>query len=334
MCARYAPPSPGRWRSAGAGEARRLPPLRAPLRLAGWLVVAAALGFLGHGLWQSAPWRLAAMRSAELAWAIGCGTLVYGLAGFLLADAWRHLLGPAARAGSRWSYYALYGRTQIAKYLPGNCFHFVGRQILGRRLGHGHAGLALASIAEAALLLAVAGALAFPLLGPELARILRPWPLWPVASLIALSGLVLIAWWAWHAPAVRRIIGTFGALAREMPRAGLLHLTFFPIAGLVLWMLAQAGSAPAMPGVDFLTAVSAVSLGWWAGFVVPGASAGVGVREAVLVLALEPHLGAEGALLVAMALRVVTTLGDLLFFALACLISSDTETEVPAQLPN
>ena len=50
------------------------------------------------------------------------------------------------------------------------------------------------------------------------------------------------------------------------------------------------------------------------GFVVPGAAAGVGVREAVLVLILEQHLGADAALLVALALRVVTTLGDLLFF--------------------
>jgi uncharacterized membrane protein YbhN (UPF0104 family) len=45
----------------------------------------------------------------------------------------------------------------------------------------------------------------------------------------------------------------------------------------------------------------------------------VGVREAVLVLVLEPHLGSDGAMLVALALRLVTTLGDLLFFVL-CLV--------------
>ena len=59
-----------------------------------------------------------------------------------------------------------------------------------------------------------------------------------------------------------------------------------------------------------------MAMAWWLGFVAPGSSAGVGVREAVLVLTLEPHLAGDGALLVALALRLITTFGDLLFFAL------------------
>jgi SAM-dependent methyltransferase len=31
----------------------------------------------------------------------------------------------------------LHGRTQIAKYLPGNVFHLLGRQVVGRQLGYG-----------------------------------------------------------------------------------------------------------------------------------------------------------------------------------------------------
>ena len=57
-------------------------------------------------------------------------------------------------------------------------------------------------------------------------------------------------------------------------------------------------------------------MAWWLGFVAPGSSAGVGVREAVLVLTLEPHLAGDGAMLIALALRLITTFGDLLFFAL------------------
>jgi uncharacterized membrane protein YbhN (UPF0104 family) len=66
-----------------------------------------------------------------------------------------------------------------------------------------------------------------------------------------------------------------------------------------------------------------------AGFVVPGSPAGVGVREAVLVLTLEPHLPSDGALLLALSLRLVTTFGDLLFFAICALARCDAP---PAQL--
>ncbi|HEX6317540.1 MAG TPA: hypothetical protein VFZ84_01615 [Burkholderiales bacterium] len=304
--------------------------------MTGWLVVALALGFLAHSLWRSAPWTLAAARSAELALAIGAGTLAYGFACFLLAEAWRHLLGSGASVAPRRHYRALYGRTQIAKYLPGNCFHFVGRQLLGRRLGHGHGALVLASLAETALLLAVAGALALPLLGPELAHASGRSPLWPVAAMLAtLLGLMVVivrASGARQAQATSRILVALRSLAPRLPKAGVLHLAFFGVGGLILWTVAAAAQVPSEQALDLLTAVSAMALAWWAGFVVPGAAAGVGVREAVLVLTLEQHLGAEGAVLVALALRAITTLGDLLFFGLCSLTPARASTAALASL--
>ena len=299
----------------------------------GWLVLALALGFLGRSLWESAPWTLAAARGPELALAIGAGTLAYGLAGFLLAEAWRQLLGPGAPAARRRDYHALYGRTQIAKYLPGNCFHFVGRQLLGRRLGHGHGALALASLAETVLLLAVAGTLSLPLLGPELAHALGRLPVWPVVAMVAAAVVLLLVRRRRSARHARAVLCTLAALrwwAPRLAKAGLLHLAFFATGGLILWTVAAAARAPGAQAIDLLGAVSALALGWWAGFVVPGAAAGIGVREAVLTLSLEQHLGADAALLVALALRVVTTLGDLLFFGLSCLTPAPVGIEARA----
>jgi len=298
-------------------------------RLGGWLALALALGFLGHSLWESAPWRLAAARSGELALAIGAGTLVHGLAGFLLAEAWRQLLGPGAGV-ARKHYHALYGRTQIAKYLPGNCFHFVGRQLLGRRLGHGHGALALATLAEAALQLAVAASLGLPLVAPDLAQVTGRAPVWPWAAMLAALGLVaLIVRWSGvrFSEAVTQVLLAFRSLAPRLPGAGLLYLAFFAVGGLNLWTIAAATHVPDAPALDLLRAVSTMALAWCAGFVVPGAAAGVGVREAVLVLGLEPQLGADAALVAALGLRVVTTLGDLLFFALCCLTPAQAEIE-------
>jgi hypothetical protein len=58
-------------------------------------------------------------------------------------------------------------------------------------------------------------------------------------------------------------------------------------------------------------------LAWVAGFVVPGAAAGVGVREAVPIVALDGPLGPEASAVVALAFRLVTTAGEGVFCALA-----------------
>ena len=102
-------------------------------------------------------------------------------------------------------------------------------------------------------------------------------------------------------------------------KAALLQTAFFAVAGLLLWLLSARLQAPDAPALGLTAAISILALAWCAGVVVPGSSAGVGVREAALVLALEPYLVSDGAMVVAVALRLVTTLGDLLFFGLCAI---------------
>jgi glycosyltransferase 2 family protein len=270
-------------------------------RWLGWLAVAGSLGFVGLRLWQSDAWALASGQLAPLLAAVVGSALIYGLSGFLLSAGWRQVLvgqGPAR------GYHAVYGRTQIAKYLPGNCFHIVGRQVLGRALGHSQGALALASLLEAVLLLALAAMLATPLARSWLggwALLLPP----AAAGALALSCAVprlLPA--GWTPPGALRLL-----------QAAACYGAFFIVAGSLLWLLAVtlAGETRLTP----LTAVSALALAWIAGFVVPGSSAGLGVRETVLILALDGALDAQAGATVALALRLVTTLGDGVFCALA-----------------
>jgi hypothetical protein len=296
--------------------------------LAGGLVVALALGFLGHQLWRSNPWSLAGAHAPELALVVVVGTVAYVLAGFLLAEAWRQLLGPGPAAASPRHHRALYGRTQIAKYLPGNVFHFVGRQILGRRLGHAHGALVLASLAEALSLLLVAGLLAGPLVWSRLGHALEAWSGWlavaAAAMAIALIGLHRRRVHAWRRQVALPVRDRIRTWAPRVLQAGLLHALFFTVAGLILLGVAAVIQAPGAPVLAPTTAIAALAAAWLAGFVVPGSSAGVGVREAILVLTLERHLGTDGAMLLALTLRLITTFGDLLFFALCSVTGSDT----------
>lgn len=287
-------------------------------RWLGGLALALSFAFIGVRLWQGGAWDLLRPRLELLLLATLAGALLYGLSGLLLSAAWRQILATERPPGPAASYHAVYGRTQIAKYLPGNCFHFVGRQVLGRALAHSQAALALASLLEAVLLVTVAAGLALPL---AVERLGPAWSLVPLAGAAAALALAFATprllpargWWGAGAAADR---GSRLPSARLL-RALALQVAFFATAGGVLWVLAAAaaGSSAAAPGP--LTCVGALALAWAAGFVVPGAAAGIGVREAVLMIALDGALAPEAGAAVALALRLVTTLGDGIFCLLA-----------------
>ena len=281
-------------------------------RWLGWLLVGLSLAFVGARLWQGDAWDLARPQLAPLLLATLAGALVYGLAGFLLSTAWRQILALERPPGPAAGYHAVYGRSQIAKYLPGNCFHLVGRQLLGRELGHSQAALAAASLLEAALLVALAASFAAPLARPWLGH----WAaLLPIAALAGLGlvcagdRLVPRRWWP--------LPGMASDRGRLLATVLACHAAFFALAAGLLWLLAAMVSAPGGASPGPLMCLSALALAWAAGFVVPGSSAGLGIREAVLIFALEGTLGAEASAVAALALRLATTGGDGVFCLLA-----------------
>jgi hypothetical protein len=284
-------------------------------RWLGWLLVALSFWFVGARLWQAAPWTLVRARLEPLLLVTMGSALVYGVAGFLLSAAWRQILSAEQPPGPAAGYHAIYGRSQIAKYLPGNCFHFAGRQVLGTALGHSQAALALASVVETALLTVLAAGLGLPL---ALTR-LSAWSIaLPAGALLvlalALAAPRLLTARLWP-PAVDQAV--HGLSIGVLLRAASLHGTFFGIAGGVLWLLTATAGGPGATALGPLTSISAMALAWVVGFLAPGASAGIGVREAVLTLALSDVLGAQTSAVVALALRLVTTAGDGIFFGLA-----------------
>lgn len=290
-------------------------------RLVGWTAVAASLAFIGLQLWDNAPWQLAGAHLQALTAATIGGALLYGVAGFLLSSAWYQLLRPGGGATASLScHHAVYGRTQIAKYLPGNVFHLVGRQVMGGRLGHGQARLAFASLLEALLLVLTAAALSLPMAW----RWFDGGLLW--AGALAVPVLALLA-----ARRARRHSSTHlhrapvpdrerFAASSHLLCAMLLYALFFLVVAGIFSMLAASVSESDRSGIGFAAGIPVVALAWLAGFVTPGSSAGIGVREAVLIAALEDPLGAAAATLVALALRVVTTGGDVVFLFLGMVL--------------
>ena len=115
--------------------------------------------------------------------AIALGAILYTIGCFLLSTAWWVLINRVSENPMSCSAAtAIYGRTQLAKYLPGNVFHYLGRHALGRHAGLGHRSLVLAAVLET--IAAVTAALCISILG---------WGAWAsIANGIDLPSLIIV----------------------------------------------------------------------------------------------------------------------------------------------
>lgn len=62
--------------------------------------------------------------------------------------------------------------------------------------------------------------------------------------------------------------------------------------------------------LSFVEYAALFAIAWVAGYIAPGAPAGLGVREAMILYLFSPLLGAEVSLSLAISFRITTTLGD------------------------
>ena len=270
------------------------------IRLAGGLLALAGIAFLGYQVWLLRVELAQILAEPRLLACVVLGSLIYGAALFLLAYGWAGVLtgrrGPLTAELLR-----IFSMSSIAKYLPGNVLHFAGRQVMVAGLGFSQVEIARATLAESLLTLAAALSLAALIW----AGVLVPW----AAPLLAiLFGAVFL---------IRR--------ADPMTRMFALGCVFFAINVALL-----AAVIASMTGLQaaFLELGVAYLIAWSAGNLLPGAPGGLGVREAAFV-ALASSLFAETGPVViaaALAMRLVTLIGDAVFFGAGTLLDKSGTT--------
>ena len=278
----------------------------------------ALLGVLFTGLLISENDALVRLSWGARSWALlfsACAA--YAVLSVLLVVAWATILDAFAPGciGAK-DAYALYAVTQIMKYIPSNVIHFVGRHLTLRRRGVPHLALVATVFGESAIL--VGGALLTILVfeADLLAALYRRYVRVEEYSIIVALSLVfcLCAALPWlNAAPIRRLIST-GVHRRLLPRlvvALAAAAAFFASTTLLTSMVCRVLLAD--PAGFSTSAVAATLAGAWVvGFIIPGASAGIGVREAAVILLLSPAVGAGNAALIATVYRLVTAGGDAL----------------------
>jgi hypothetical protein len=253
------------------------------------------------------------------------------LAAATVALASAHLIGGlvlallCGRVAPLNAYLRVHWLAQIAKYAPGNIFHYVSRIARARELGTTERRLAELTLVEAAAILVAGGLVCLwclPFVASELtpASIPRSPRLETTLALgAALLPLLLIAF----PEASRRHVR--GVPVRTLGVALIAGELCFAVNGLALALV-----LPMAASVPWGTVLFASTVSWIAGFLVPGAPGGIGIREVVALALLGPLVDAGAVPFSLVALRLCSVSADLVAYGAGLALPALRREEAPS----
>ena len=284
------------------------------------VIILLSFWFIGEKFWEHHNWLQTSALNYELLITVFVCSIIYGLSEFLLSFAWRRLLiwfGDKDISTNLCN--RIYGKSQIAKYIPGNVFHVLGRHILGSQAGIKHIVLAGATVYEILGLLSISTLIGFSgMVIFGLGNIY--FSLYQIISIL-LTTLVITGLAIPLAPYLMSLRGIIipykgmGDLFLNISKVYLFYFIFFLIAGLLLVVIVNI-----FLDINFIITAKLIvifSIAWIAGFIIPGAPGGIGVREAVIIFFITPIIGEAQSIAVAIALRFITLLGDVWFLIIS-----------------
>lgn len=212
--------------------------------------------------------------------------------------------------------YRIYNLTQLGKYIPGSIWQFVGRISILRERGIPMRSIRDSLLAEHFWVIASAALLAGLLIFSNRPDFFANWlvdagfepkkiGLFSVFGLFAITGGVILLFNQ----------GSLHWLRRFLPPLSLVPLLFLMwlFLGASLWVTLEPFSASMPP---LLYVVGIYCFAYVAGFLVPFAPAGLGIREAILVFGLIPFVSADVAIMLAVVNRIIYFFVELAIAAL------------------
>lgn len=268
--------------------------------------------------------------SRYLSWSsaigIGIAAIGYSLIIPISSWAWRRILSDMSVDKGWGELSTIMAVTQLAKYIPGNIGQHVGRAAmsLGRGIPLRPYSISVVSEAVLAVIAATFVGVASCTLSGMSTAILEQHSALTMPTLIALacaSALAIIL--AWHT--IPRLLQRLTAREHKdganvtLPRvrtiayALIAYMANYAIFGIGITAMVLL----LLPGqqAQWLLLTGSFSLAWVIGFFAPGAPAGLGVREGLMLALLQFSYNQPDALLIVIALRLATTAGDIFCFA-------------------
>ncbi len=272
-----------------------------------WLILGLVLAFLLKTLHDRAS-EVATLTLTAMGW--GWLAIALGLtaaAHLWSAVVWGWLLQAFGRSAPWGWVLRTYLVTNVAKYLPGNVWHFYGRIQAAGRVGVPWPAAAASVLLEP--LLMAAGALLLGVLASD-----RAW--WWLQAALAIGVLVGV-----HPRVINPVLQRLG---RKKLQTDATHqpaqLQRYPIGpllgetGFLLWrgagFLAALAAFSSIDPLDLPRLASGFGLAWLLGLVVPGAPGGVGVFEAAAIALLGPVVNPAALLASVACYRLISVLAE------------------------
>jgi hypothetical protein len=224
--------------------------------------------------------------------------------------AWHKMLQAYATKSFNYiSSYYYFAKTEISKYLPGNVFHFLSRQALASKIGISQIDMAKISLffTLSLMVATVLSSTIFALFVSNLDSYIKPLML--LGSLLSLVVIYFI----------------YPALSKATKSLANAVLTFsISLQGVMLSLIIYS-QISTLSVEQFFKIASIYIISWLIGFVTPGASGGLGVREGAF-LAISNFVGlniaSEIVLFSILLIRLINIAVDILMFLSTLLIKS------------
>ncbi|MGF1479891.1 MAG: UPF0104 family protein [Cyanophyceae cyanobacterium] len=234
-----------------------------------------------------------------------------------------------------WPAVRVYLVTNIAKYLPGNVWHFYGRIAAVTKTG-GSIGVASLSVLLEPLLMAAAALLVALLCGAS------SWVRLATAQSLGLQILSLVFVLGGIHP--RLLNPVVHALSRSKTASAetvvLQQYPFVPLLGEVGFVLLRGagflltvGALMSITPQQLPSLLSAFSFAWLLGLIVPGAPGGLGVFEATIIALLNDQVPAEIILSTVAIFRFISIVAEAIAAGISWLGSSGNRASQQADHP-
>lgn len=274
---------------------------------------------------QSLDWDSLGELEVNFGW-LALATILGIATRFLFARIWLFFLSQSGevKTADRAELYLVYAKSWLGRYIPGSVTWIIGKVVFAAKLGISKSRLAVSSFLEAVLQLLTVLLTATLLLvvDPRTFEFAGNWVWFLLAA--AVIGLVFVlppVFKAWASIAYKLIRKSeldeqLVPSSQALLSGFLLFVLSSLLSGLALFFVAMA----VVPGLGFenmLFVLAASNLASAVSMVAVFAPAGIGVREAVQIAALSVVMSPAEALVVAIAMRLVSLVWDLLFPVLA-----------------
>ncbi len=283
-----------------------------------WLILGGTLFFLAKTLkdnWlEVTTVRIDAAGWAILVIAVGVSLLAHTWAGWVWTWIFRELNQPLEST----YFIQVYLKTNIAKYIPGNIWHYYGRIVAVKNAGVS-SGAAILSVLLEPLLMAVAALIV--ILFSSLFILGNNNLLLKIAQIIGLVGVLFSVHPRFFNPVIqflhRSRAKSSSANNSQTPPLTLRRYPVIPLLGeLGFLILRSIGFILAVFAVSPLNSsqipllISAFSFAWLIGFVLPVAPGGLGVFEATAIALLEHHFPSAVVISAAALYRLISILAE------------------------